>query len=180
MDTLVPQTRGKRAYLSVAACWSRAKGLDDLLALAPLLDKEACLVLAGELPRGIVLPPNVYSVGAVREPARLAQLYRAAAAFLNLSYQETVGLVSAEALACGTPVLARAVTANPELAPAQCGVTVSPCAKPQELRAALAALDARSGEAQRAACVEFAKESFSRLENTAQYRALYARLAAMR
>ena len=36
--------------------------------------------------------------------------------------QETFGKVSAEALACGTPVLANNATANPEIAGDECGL----------------------------------------------------------
>ena len=40
------------------------------------------------------------------------------------SPQETFGKVSAEALACGTPVIANDWTANPEVAGSECGIVI--------------------------------------------------------
>ena len=69
------------------------------------------------------MPDNVISVGVTSNVSELAQYYSMADALLVCSVQETFGKVSAEALACGTPVLANNVTANPEIAGAECGLT---------------------------------------------------------
>lgn len=45
--------------------------------------------------------------------------------FYQLSEEETFGKVTAEALACGTPVITNNKTANPELVDATCGITLA-------------------------------------------------------
>ena len=45
--------------------------------------------------------------------------------FLNLSYEETFGLVTLESLACGTPVIVYDRTAVPEIVDESCGEIVS-------------------------------------------------------
>ena len=54
----------------------------------------------------------------------MAQFYSAADLFLNLSYEETFGLVTAEALACGTPAIVYNRTAVPEIIDESCGIVV--------------------------------------------------------
>lgn len=50
-------------------------------------------------------PERVTHLPYCAEPARLAQLYRAADLFVHPGVQETFGLVALEAQACGTPVI---------------------------------------------------------------------------
>lgn len=52
------------------------------------------------------------------------KIYSAADVFVNLSVEETFGMVTAEALACGTPVVAYDKTAVPEVVDKQSGVIV--------------------------------------------------------
>ena len=54
----------------------------------------------------------------------LAEYYSIADVFLNLSYEETFGLVTLEALACGTPVIVYNRTAVPEIVDKSCGEIV--------------------------------------------------------
>lgn len=60
------------------------------------------------------LPTNIIAVGILSGLRELAEHYSMADVFLNPSVQETFGKVSAEALACGTPIIANNATANPE------------------------------------------------------------------
>ena len=46
---------------------------------------------------------------------QLADAYNAADVFINPSQQETFGMVTAEALSCGTPAIVYNATASPEL-----------------------------------------------------------------
>jgi len=54
----------------------------------------------------------------------LADAYSSADIFLNPSVEETFGMVSLEALACGTQVISNKYSANPELITDQCGIVV--------------------------------------------------------
>ena len=107
---------GRTMLLGVASKWLSAKGLDDFVALAQLLGEEYAIVMVGvderlrrRLPGRIIALPRTESV------EELAELYTAADLLLNLSREESFGLVSLEALACGTPVLTYDCTAAPEV-----------------------------------------------------------------
>lgn len=117
----------KRVLLGVANGWGIRKGISDFMELAGLLDPDSRIVMVGlnrqEIKR---LPANVLGLertGSVRE---LAEIYTMADVYLNLSREETQGMTTVEALACGTPVLTYNQTAVPETVDSTCGVVVSP------------------------------------------------------
>jgi glycosyltransferase involved in cell wall biosynthesis len=96
--------------LGVSGIWSKKKGLDDFKKLSGLLnlenDDRYCLVLVGlsleqinNMPKGILCIPKTESA---RE---LAEIYSAADAFVNLTYEDTFPTVNLEAESCGTRVI---------------------------------------------------------------------------
>lgn len=108
--------------LSVAQNWSRNKGLSVIFNVAKRLS-DVRFILVGTMSYKGNLPENVISVGVTSNVTELAQYYSLADALLVCSLQETFGKVSAEALACGTPVLSNNSTANPEIAGDECGLS---------------------------------------------------------
>lgn len=100
--------------LGVAANWSDSKGLGVFRKLASALPDDYAVVLVGDL-AGEKVPPNLIAVGPVSSLAELADYYRMADVFVNPSVQETFGKTTAEAMSCGTPVVAYDGTATPEL-----------------------------------------------------------------
>ena len=58
---------------------------------------------------------NIIAINRTDNPNELAEWYRSSSVFVNLSYEETFGLVTAEALACGTPVIVYDATATGEI-----------------------------------------------------------------
>ena len=108
--------------LSVAQSWSDAKGLPTILEIAKRLPSDL-FILVGKMDYSGELPGNIVSVGVISDTEKLAQFYSMADVLLVCSVQETFGKVSAEALACGTPVIANNSTANPEIAGKECGFT---------------------------------------------------------
>lgn len=108
--------------LGVAQGWSEAKGLSIFSSVAKKYP-EIKVVLIGKMKEGQHLPLNVMSVGTLSDAHLLAKYYSMADVFINPSIQETFGKVSAEALACGTPVIANDATANPEIV-GDCGVVI--------------------------------------------------------
>jgi putative colanic acid biosynthesis glycosyltransferase len=117
---------GKFIILGVASTWSVSKGIADFTRLSTMLDDSFQIVLVGlkqkELAR---LPENI--IGMNRVSIRdLAEIYTAADVFLNLSREETMGLTTVEALACGTPAIVYHSTALPETLGSGCGIAVKP------------------------------------------------------
>jgi len=111
--------QGKKIVLGVASGWSNAKGLDQFLALADRLGDDYAVVLVGRMPTDVQLPKRVRHIPATESVEELAEYYSMADVFVTLSLEETFGKVSAEALACGTPVVCYGSTANGELAKAK-------------------------------------------------------------
>lgn len=108
--------------ISVSSVWEKKKGLYKILSIANKLT-DVVFVLVGRL-EDVSLPNNVISVGPVFSQIELAKYYSMADVYLNFSIQETFGKVSAEALSCGTPVIAHNSTANPELVGNGCGLVI--------------------------------------------------------
>jgi glycosyltransferase involved in cell wall biosynthesis len=112
---------GRFVSLSVAQGWNELKGLFKIFEVAKKLPEDR-FVLVGRMDYQGELPANVISVGATSNTDELAQYYSMADVLLVCSLQETFGKVSAEALSCGTPVIANNSTANPEIAGSECGI----------------------------------------------------------
>ena len=72
-----------------------------------------------------MLPANIIGFERTNTVSELAQLYTAATFYLNFSVEETMGLTTVEALACGTPVIVYDRTAIPEVVDKSCGWVVS-------------------------------------------------------
>lgn len=88
----------------VGRAWDPRKNVQLLLDAMPMLRRAipaATLRLIGERPE-TPLPEGVIAVGQVTE---LAEELRTASLFVLPSWQEGFGIVAAEALACGVPVL---------------------------------------------------------------------------
>lgn len=98
--------QNKKIVLGVSSTWVKSKGIDDFVKLSKLLTKEYVIVLVGltekqkkELPEGIV------GIGRTDSVEELAELYTAAAVFVNPTYEDNYPTTNLEALACGTPVV---------------------------------------------------------------------------
>lgn len=114
---------GKFVVISVAQIWSKAKGIDDIIAVARN-NQEMLFLLVGHIENKHELPNNVIALGVISKPQTLAEYYSMSDVFFTPSIRETFGLVTAEAMACGTPVIAYNATATPELVKVGCGYVV--------------------------------------------------------
>lgn len=106
--------------LGVAQIWGEDKGLSHFLNIARALPYIK-FVMVGTLTQDV--PPNVVSVGVLSDVQELAEYYSLADVFVNFTQQETFGKVTAEALACGTPVIINNNTACPEVV-GDCGFII--------------------------------------------------------
>lgn len=111
--------------LGVAFEWGPRKGLDVFIELSKRLDDRFRLVLVGT--NDVVdaqLPENIISIHNTVDQQELAKIYTAADLFVNPTREEMFGLVNAEALACGTPVVTFRTGGCPEVIGKECGCVV--------------------------------------------------------
>ena len=116
----------KKIILGVASSWTARKGLYQFAELSKIISSEYLIVLVG-VSESIAkkLPDNILCLGKTNSTDELAEIYSASFVFANLSFEETMGLTSIEALACGTPVVTYNATALPEFMNEDCGVVLT-------------------------------------------------------
>lgn len=116
---------GKKVVLGVASTWNERKGMDDFKKLSDMLDESYKIVLVGLTKEQIKkIPKNIVCIERTNSAKELAEIYTAADIFVNLSLEETMGLTTVEAMACGTPAVVYNSTANAEIAKIAGGVAV--------------------------------------------------------
>lgn len=113
----------RKMILGVSVGWSLDKGQSEMIKIAEEMP-EVAVVLVGNQPKDAEYPSNVITVAFTDSKEELAELYSAADVFFNPSKQETFGLVSGEALACGTPLVVYNTTACPEFTTEHTGVVM--------------------------------------------------------
>lgn len=107
---------GKTMILCVSDGWNERKGYNDIIKWADKVNDEVRFVVVGLDDKQIKkLPNNIIGLKRTQNIEQLAELYSAADLFFNPSKEETFGMVTAEAMACGTPTLAYKTTACAEL-----------------------------------------------------------------
>lgn len=117
----------KKVLLALATSWSERKGFDDYIALSKILPKEYVILLVGLSKTQIdSLPDNMIGISRTSNREELVSLYSSADILLNLSYEETFGLTTVEAFACGTPAIVYNATACPEIVSQETGIIVDP------------------------------------------------------
>lgn len=107
--------QGKKIVLGVANVWSKSKGTDDMILLSQILDKTYQIVMIGLTKKQMEgLPKDIIAIQRTENRQVLAQWYSEADVFVNPTYEETFGLTTVEAQACGTPVVAYNTDGCPE------------------------------------------------------------------
>lgn len=167
----------KFIILGVASNWNNAKGLDLFIELANYISEDEVIVLVGKLPEQINLPDNIVNVSETHEVEVLAEIYSIADVFLNLSLEESFGKVSAESLACGTPVISNRYTANPELVAKNCGyileeITIKEIIKKYKL------IKKQKKCSFSSSCVKHAENNFDKNQRVEDYITLYKKMLA--
>lgn len=112
----------KKVVLGVAQNWCDKKGLSDCVKLSQKLSSEYQMVLVGlTTKQQKSIPSNIIGICRTNDSNELAAFYTMAHIFVNFSVEETMGLTTVEALACGTPVIVYNKTAVPEVIDHTCG-----------------------------------------------------------
>lgn len=109
-------SENKKMILGVASIWEERKGLGTFINLARELQEDYVIVLVGLNKRQVKqMLPNMVGIERTENQHELAELYSRADVFLNPSEEESFSLVTIEAMACGTPVIALDSSAVKEL-----------------------------------------------------------------
>jgi glycosyltransferase involved in cell wall biosynthesis len=97
----------KCLFLGVASIWSKRKGLEDLVALNRIIDRERYKIIIVGLSKDQIrtLPEEITGIARTENAKELATLYSTADMFLNPTWEDTFPTTNLEALACGTPVV---------------------------------------------------------------------------
>lgn len=165
----------KKIILGVAQGWSDEKGLKEFRELSNRLSDKAVVVLVGNN-NGFQSNDNLKFVGYMKSQRELAELYSTADIFVNPSSFETFGLVTAEAMACGTPIVAYRNTGTAELVAETCGVLVENQNVEQIVQAVEHVLSQPKTEYS-AECIENVMHKFEKHIQVGKYLSLYQKIA---
>lgn len=117
----------KKIVLGVASGWDERKGLNDFIELSKMLDDSYTIVLVGLSKKQIYeMPQKIRGITRTDVPNELAAIYTAADVFVNPSREETFGMTTVEAQACGTKAIVYKDTACEEIVKTMGGEAVAP------------------------------------------------------
>lgn len=136
LDTFKPQGNEKEVrdrygignrhiIMAIATLWHPEKGVEDLMKMSRLLHEDEVIVMVGvddELMKR--LPQNIIGIKRTANVQQLAELYSAATAVVNPTWQDNYPTVNLEAIACGTPVVTYRTGGSPESITSETGFVV--------------------------------------------------------
>lgn len=164
---------GKKIILGVSSIWKADKGLQIFLNLAQAISADYRIILVGVSPcQKECIPSSVLAIERTENMQELAILYSMADVLLNASKEETFGMVPAEAMACGTPVVVSSGTACPEIVNSGVGLVVS-MDSVEELKGAIEEICTSGKDRYRQNCVSTVRNMYSLEEMNRQYYNLY-------
>lgn len=166
----------KFILMSAAANWTKAKGWDDYNKLSELLPADCVIMLLGvKEQEKTSLSNKIIGVPRVEGKDKLAEYYSMADVLLNLSYQETFGMTTAEAMACGTPGISYNVTACPELLTPDTGIVVE-AGNFNQLLVAIKEIKSKGKQYYSKACRKRAMDIFNSENVNMQFFAIYDKM----
>lgn len=158
--------------LGVANNW-RNKGLETFVELSKLLNPPYRIVLVGAA--GLECPGNIITVPRMDNALELVKIYSCADVYVNASKEETFGLTAAEAMACGTPVIAYQSTACGEVVDQETGIILKSF-QMEELLIALENIRNNGKIKYFHKCIKRIKSVFSKEEMLRSYLTVYEQM----
>ena len=163
----------KKIVLMVSTNLSEIKGYKELIYLSNNLTEEFQLVYIGNNKANLFIPENVIYIKHTDSAEQLAEYYSIADVCVNTTKYETFGMVTAEAMSCGTPVIVYRNTASPELVGNECGVVVDSV---DDILSAVNMVIRKNREKTRESCIQWAKIAFNKDDKVRDYVRFYERL----
>lgn len=119
-----PALNKKLVLVASATDWDRPeKRLQCHLRFASLFEDSVHIMLIGKIHPIYSVPPNVTKVGYLEKPEDMADVFRKADGFLNLTYRDAATKTVPQAISCGLPVLYSCSGGVPEMVYG-CGVGI--------------------------------------------------------
>lgn len=164
--------------LAVASIWLPEKGFDDLLAFAAQLGADEQLVMVGQMSQDQRrrLPATIVPIARTSDARALAELYTAATAVINPTWQDNYPTVNLEAIACGTPVITYRTGGSVESVTEDTGFVVGQ-GDVAGLVKCFHAVRHAGKTRDSAACVDYARRHFNKEDRFRDYIKLYENLA---
>ncbi len=165
-----------KLILGVSQGWSEEKGLREFLQVAEQWKDSATVLLVGQ-GDNVPVKPNLRCIGFTNNRQELVELYAAADVLLNPSKAETFGLVTVEAMACGTPVVGYNNSGTAELVTPRCGV-LAPDGDVQALMEGVKTVLGQEKSCYTASCRAHVCENFDKRKQIQKYIDFYCQMAS--
>lgn len=169
----------KYVILGVATGWSEEVGFSTFFRLRNQLSSDFAIIMVGCTSDIIKqLPDGIIGIARTNNVDELADIYSTADILFNGSYQETFGLVTAEALSCGTPAIVYNATACSEIVTEETGYVAEAKNEIQVLKFILYDKELSHEERKKRSklCREYAIEHFDKEKKYNEYVDLYKQI----
>lgn len=124
----------KFTFMTIATRWTEANGYQDVMKLSSILPDNCQIVMVGLDEQQMTnLPKNIIGFRKTESFTQLQELYTKSDVIFNPNREVTFGLVTAEAMACGTPAIVLRDTAGEELVDKQTGYVIDSVEEVPEL-----------------------------------------------
>lgn len=143
-------------------------------AIYSLLDENTKLVVLGAGTR-MFFDDRVIRIPTVKEEKEMAQWYASADVFVNLTWEDTLGFVNVEAIACGTPVITQLACGSPEVIDENTGIVIEAGDK-EQLTKAILEIRRNGKKYYEAACVERTENLFNAEHSYDKYFDIYEKI----
>lgn len=175
----------RHIILGVASIWSDEKGLGDFVRMAGKLNDDEIIVLVG-IDRKMLddrlaeegaqaLGDKFITVKRTADTGQLAELYSAATAFVNPTWQDNYPTVNLEAISCGTPVVTYRTGGSVEAISEDTGIIVEQ-SDTEGIISAVRKIESLGRDYFRENCRSRAVANFRKEDRYAEYIELYDRL----
>ena len=163
----------KFTIITVADRWTDANGFNDIIALGKSLPDGMQILMVGLNDQQMQgLSDKIVGIGHTDNVEQLIELYTAADVLFNASREVTFGLVTAEAMACGTPAIVFRNTAGEEIVDGNTGYVIDAIGEIPDLVYACR----EKAEVYKQSCRERIVDKFDSIKQYSKYIDLYTSL----